>query len=58
MLQEVYYIHINLKDQEKIHIADCLAADGGYTLFIQKFKEVSILEDYGFIDKNMSCPIR
>lgn len=49
---------IKMNMHKKMHIADCLAADGGYTLFIQKFKEVSSNEGYSFSDKNMSCPIR
>jgi hypothetical protein len=50
------FLKMNL--HKKMHIADCLAADGGYTLFIQKFKEISNSEGYDFTDKNMSCPIR
>ena len=50
------FLKMNL--HKKMHIADCLAADGGYTLFIQKFKEISISEGYDFTDKNISCPIR
>lgn len=50
------FIKMNL--QRKIHIADCLAADGGYTLFVDKFKEISINEGYDFSNKNFSIPIR
>jgi hypothetical protein len=50
------FIKMNL--QKKMHIADCVAADGGYTLFINKFKEISSNEGYDFSDKNFSCPIR
>ncbi|KAG2197388.1 hypothetical protein INT46_009375 [Mucor plumbeus] len=44
--------------QRKIHIADCIAADGGYTLFVNKFKEISSDEGYDFSDKNFSTLIR
>ena len=43
---------------KKMHIADCLAADGGYTLFVEKFKEMSSNSGYEFSDKNFSYPIR
>lgn len=49
---------IKMNMHKKMHIADCLAADGGYTLFIQKFKDISCEEGYDFSNKNMSCPIR
>lgn len=44
--------------QRKMHITDCIAADGGYTLFINKFKEVSTNERYEFSNKIFSTPIR
>ena len=50
------FIKMNL--QRKIHIADCIAADGGYTLFVNKFKEISSDEGYDFSDKNFSTLIR
>lgn len=50
------FIKMNL--HKRMHIADCLAADGGYTLFINKFKEMSTNDGYDFSNKNMSCPIR
>jgi hypothetical protein len=50
------FIKMNL--HKKIHIADCIAADGGYTLFVNKFKEISSNEGYDFSDKNFSIPIR
>jgi|GEM_PF-7080898 len=50
------FIKMNL--QKYIHIADCIAADGGYTLFVNKFKEISTNEGYDFSDKNFSTPIR
>lgn len=48
---------IKMNMHKKMHIADCLAADGGYTLFIQKFKEISTTDGYDFGDKNVCCPI-
>ncbi|CAO3627615.1 unnamed protein product [Mucor hiemalis] len=49
---------LNMKLHNKIHKGDCLAMDGGYTLFIDKFKEMSINEGYDFQDKNFVYPIR
>lgn len=49
---------LNMKLHNKIHKGDCLAMDGGYTLFIDKFKEMSINEGYDFKDKNFVYPIR
>ena len=43
---------IKMNMHKKMHIADCLAADGGYALFIQKFKDISCEEGYDFSDKN------
>ncbi|KAI7889660.1 uncharacterized protein EV154DRAFT_423527 [Mucor mucedo] len=41
-----------------MHIADCTAADGGYTLFLNKFKEISSNEGFDFSDRNYSPPVR
>lgn len=49
---------IKMNIQRKMHIADCIAADGGYTLFVNKFKEISTNEGFDFSDKNFSTPIR
>jgi hypothetical protein len=41
-----------------MHIGDCLAMDGGYNLFISKFKENSLNAGKDFSDKNFVYPIR
>ncbi|KAG2215608.1 hypothetical protein INT45_013094 [Circinella minor] len=43
---------------KKISEADCLGINGGYNLFIQKFKDNATDADYGFHDGNFLHPIR
>lgn len=38
----------------KIHIGDCIAMDGGYNLYINKFKEDSLNSGKEFSDKNFN----
>ncbi|KAG2215273.1 hypothetical protein INT45_004092 [Circinella minor] len=49
---------IQMKLHKKISKADCLGIDGGYNLFIQKFKDNAIDAGYGFYDRNFLHPIR
>jgi hypothetical protein len=49
---------LNMKLHNKMHIGDCLAMDGGYNLFISKFKENSLNAGKDFSDKNFVYPIR
>jgi hypothetical protein len=49
---------INMKLYNKIHIGDCIAMDGGYSLFINQFKEQSLNAGKDFSDKNFVYPIR
>jgi len=37
-------VFLNIKWYNKIHIGDCIAMDGGYNLYIKKFKVVYMLE--------------
>ncbi|CAO3618568.1 unnamed protein product [Mucor hiemalis] len=49
---------LNMKLYNKMHIGDCLAMDGGYNLFITRFKENSLNAGKEFSDKNFTYPIR
>jgi hypothetical protein len=49
---------LDMKLYKKIHLADCLAMDGGYPLFINQFKEQSINAGYEFKDINFVFPAR
>ncbi|KAG2222130.1 hypothetical protein INT45_007566 [Circinella minor] len=49
---------IQMKLYNKISEADCLGMDGGYNLFIQKFKDNGTDAGYGFYDRNFLHPIR
>ncbi|KAI9247657.1 hypothetical protein BDA99DRAFT_548971 [Phascolomyces articulosus] len=46
-----------MKLYNKMHIGDCLAMDGGYNLYINKFKEESLNKGKDFSDKNFVYPI-
>ncbi|KAI9243163.1 hypothetical protein BDA99DRAFT_424934, partial [Phascolomyces articulosus] len=49
---------LEMKLYNKMHIGDCLAMDGGYNLYINKFKEESLNKGKDFSDKNFVYPIR
>lgn len=49
---------LDMKLYNKMHIGDCLGSDGGYNLYINKFKEESLNAGKGFGDKNYMYPIR
>lgn len=49
---------LDMKLYNKIHIGDCIAMDGGYNLYINKFKEDSLNAGKEFSDKNFVYPIR
>jgi hypothetical protein len=49
---------LNMKLEEFIHAGDCLGMDGGYTLYILKFKEKCLEIGKDISDKNFSHPIR
>jgi hypothetical protein len=49
---------LDMKLYNKMHIGDCLGSDGGYNLYINKFKEESLNAGKGFGDKNFMYPIR
>ena len=49
---------LEMKLYNKMHIGDCLAMDGGYNLYINKFKEESLNKGKDFSDKNFISPIR
>ncbi|KAG2213303.1 hypothetical protein INT45_013461 [Circinella minor] len=49
---------LKMKLYNYIHLGDCLALDGGYTLFLEKFKESALKRGYKFTDKNFRYPIR
>jgi hypothetical protein len=48
----------NMKLENVMHIGDCLGMDGGYTLFVNKYKEKAIEIGKEFSDKNFVYPIR
>ena len=48
---------LQTKLYKKISEADCLGMDGGYSLFIQKFKGNATNADYTFYDRNFLHPI-
>ena len=39
---------INMKLHRKLHLGDCIGMDGGYILFINKFKENALIDGYDF----------
>ena len=49
---------LNMQLHKKIHIGDCIAMDGGYSLFINQFKEQAMNEGYAFKDYNFVYPAR
>ncbi|KAI8091676.1 hypothetical protein BDF21DRAFT_332706 [Thamnidium elegans] len=49
----LYFIIKNINIQNKINSMDCIALDGGYTLYINNIINNSDLNDYNFV-----CPIR
>jgi hypothetical protein len=49
---------LDMKLYNKMHIGDCLGSDGGYNLYINKFKEKSLSAGKEFSDKNFMYPIR
>ena len=49
---------LKMKLYNHIHLGDCLALDGRYTLFLEKFKESALNRGYKFTDKNFRYPIR
>jgi hypothetical protein len=49
---------LKMKLYHKMHVGDCLGSDGGYNLYINKFKEDSLNEGKEFSDKNFMYPIR
>jgi len=49
---------LNMKLYNKMKITDCIAMDGGYVLFLNKFFEISEEKGKAFSDDNFIYPIR
>jgi len=49
---------LNMKLYNKLHEGDCIAMDGGYNLFINKFLELSEEKGFTFGEYNFQFPIR
>jgi len=49
---------LGIKLYNEIHTGDCIAMDGGYNLYMNKFKEDSLHAGKEFSDKHFVCPIR